>query len=206
MAGFLEAFVKSCPDSLLTFPPDEINVVVAIIEWGARHPGFELCRAYLGVLHALVAMVEIRAPAQFKVGFFGMFYDRVLQTAFEVMADTVHKFAFPEQVQLIRKMLTIQCEPNRPDRLAEMLFENFQTHGQQFYRQLAVQMMENVSNEVSFRQGMKDFLIIVKEYSSADADLNADEIRARNDELSEVNRQVPGLTGPPNAADDDFLA
>jgi hypothetical protein len=42
-------------------------------------------------------MVEIRAPAQFKAAFFGLFYGRVLQTAFEVMADTVHKFPFPNK-------------------------------------------------------------------------------------------------------------
>jgi exportin-1 len=206
MAGFLDAFVKSCPDTLLTFPAEELDAVVAMLEMGARHPGFDICRSYLKVLHALVGMVEIRAQAQFKARFFAMFFDRMLQTAFEVMADTVHKFAFQEQVQLIRKMLSIPCQNNRPERLAEMLFANFQTHGQQFYLQLAAQMIESVPNEVAFRQGMKDFLILVKQYSSADADLNSDEIRARNEEISEVNRQVPGLMGPAEVNDEEFLA
>jgi hypothetical protein len=66
-------------------------------------------------------------------------------------------------------------------------------------------MLENVGNETEFRQGTKDFLILVKQYSSADGHLNADEIQTRVEEVSERNRQLPGLPGPPVITDEDFL-
>jgi hypothetical protein len=191
---------------MLSFPSQELNDVVTILELGAQDPKMEICRAYLTALNALIGMVDTRASIQFKGAFFNAFFDRVLQTAFAVMADTIHKWAFREQVVLIRRMLSIVTDLNRVERLAEMLFVNFQTHDLGFYLQLAGKMMENVGNEAEFRLGMKDFLIVVKEYSNADGDLNQEEIIARNQEIEEINRKVPGLMGPPEMTDEDFLA
>jgi exportin-1 len=206
MAGFLEAFARHCPDTVLNFPPEEIDNVVAMLELGVQDPGDDICRAYLKAMYGMVSMVDGRASIDFKAPFFAAFFDRILQTAFSVMADTFHKFAFKEQVRLIRKLLLVGTALNNQARLAEMLFHNFQTHDLKFYHELAGHMLENAGNEAVFQEGMKDFLILVKEYSYSDAHLNQDEIDAHNRAIAEANSQIPGLIGPPEETDEDFLA
>lgn len=194
MISFLEALIKKCHRVLFSIPMEDFDVVEHMIEWGCENPDPEICKRNLVLLSTLFSTIETSAPQQFKNAFYKTCYARAINCAFVVLTDTVHKFAFTEEVNLIEKMLQLRIEYNTPENIAEILTAGVGRHDQGFF--LSFLRRLNPGNHVEFRAVMRDFLVLVGQLSSSDVDLFAEEINQQKAVEEEQLAQIPGMSGP----------
>jgi exportin-1 len=203
IANFVEALVKCCPDAFFEASLDDLEVLVGMMNHGAGTPDFVICSRYLKALVAVISCVE-KATVAFKNEFYGRYYDTILCKAFDVLTDTIHKFAFTEELNLIKRLLSVQHYINDRDKLVELLLspELYPRRQRPFYEQFVDLLRESVTNQMRFKDVLRDFVIEVKEYASNDADLFREEITQQRREKQDIDKQIPGLIGP---ADPDYF-
>jgi exportin-1 len=197
IANFVEALVRHCQDAFFEASLDDLEVLVGMMNHGAGTPDFDICKRYLEAFVSVINCVE-RANVAFKNEFYGRFYEAILCKAFEVLTDTVHKFAFTGELNLIRKLLSVQHPINDRDMLVELLLspELCPRRPRPFYENFVELLRESVANHIRFRDVLRDFVIEVKEYAIDDADLFREEMAEQQQKRRDIDRRIPGLMRP----------
>merc|ERR1719247_1374758 len=144
-------------------------------------------------------------PKEIYLGFFGQYYNSLLQDILSVLTDTLHKAGFKLQQHILLQMLnaveTGMLESIAKQQTMEFLFNLLQTSFQTLHRVQVETFVLNCFNKcrqpAEFQQHIRDFLIQLKEWGSHEDALYEDERRAALQEASvaenQIRMQVPGL-------------
>ncbi|KAH0789393.1 CRM1 C terminal-domain-containing protein [Histomonas meleagridis] len=196
ISDFLKQIIINCPQSILALTPEQIQIIEGLIEWGCTHPNQDICISYLELMLIFIQMAENCSNIQFRNYFFETFYDSIFIKTFIVMTDTIHKFAFTQQVNLFQKLFTLRVEQNNPERIANVIYQQFQNRELQFYLLVFTRLAALAHMPIEFRATMRDLLIEMRQYSREDPDLFVEEREQEMRRLEEENSRIPGYNGP----------
>lgn len=207
LTEFMSSLVNNAFRSITEFPIEAITMFENTIEWGCRHPNVDICKGNIELLQNLFTKVENKAPQAFKNQFYGAFYSSAVDTMFEVLTDTIHKYAFVEECKFIHRLFGMQIEQKDVDAIAELLYKRFPNREIQFYSMFVQKLFQLVNSYPEFKELLRDFLVEVRQVSKEDPDFYVEE---RNELLkinSQINEEIPGMTGPAQINEDeiDFL-
>ncbi|OHS96306.1 exportin-1 [Tritrichomonas foetus] len=195
---FMSNVIKICFASFMELSPEVIEIFVHSIEWGCQHPQFDICRGNFELLEKLYSTVESKSTPAFKNAFYKSFFVSTINTVFDVMTDTVHKFAFMEQTRLLKRLLALQIEQNNPVDISQLLYQKFQNREIHYFENVLSLLLQRIHSFPEFKEILRNFLIEVRQYSREDPDLFVEE---RNQEMQRnqmIMQEVPGMSGPAN--------
>ena len=185
--------IKNCSAEFFNLPHEYIQVIEGAIEWGCEHPNVKICCSNLDLELKFLNLIEKHANASFKNYFYTNYYENLFLKMFYIMTDTIHKFAFTNQVNIFKKLLSIKTTQNNPENIASLLYNQFQNRNNQFYLLVINRLSSLVNNYDEFRATMRDLLIEIKQYSEQDPDLFKEEKLQKKKQIEEINNQVPGF-------------
>ena len=93
--------VKFHVQIMLTAPPDSFELFVNITNWGSEHPIVDICIVSLSDL----INCKRNNGGSYTNSFFSTYYMPIVRHTFKIIFDTVHKFDFAEQADLLRSLL-----------------------------------------------------------------------------------------------------
>jgi len=205
ITDLLEKVVTNCYISIWQMGEEEITMIYGSLMWGCKHPEHNICIGSLGAMLKLFQTVDSKAPIDFKNVFFNTFYMQALNLAFEVLTDTVHKYAFAQQVELIKKLLQLKVDMNESSIIAEALVESFPTRDVRFFVSF-IDYLKSISKETKeMQRQLRDFLIELQQYSTMDPELDPETKLNREKQIQEENSKIDGLNGPAKVDDASFL-
>jgi exportin-1 len=197
---FLTIMVEKNLAVLLNEPPDTIGLLVETINWGVEHVTPEVCRHATKLTMTLFDLVA-RMPE--TVGpFFEQFYLPVVSHLFTVILDTSHKFAFDEHVELLHSLLSKQHPLVNPIAITEGIMPLIPHRRPDEIAGEIAEMIRLSNDRLSLKERLRDFLVVVRQYSRYDPELNREvQIGARAAQVAAMKDMYPEV-----AEEVDFLA
>ena len=201
----ISEIVTNCYKSLWQMGEEEINLLYGSIMWGCKHPNHNICNASLTTMLELFQVVDSKGVIQFKNAFFSTFYIQALNLSFEILTDTIHKFAFLKQVELIKKLLQLNIDQNDSSIIADILIESFPNRDKYFFVGFINHLKTIARDAQELQRQLKDFLIELQQYSIMDPELNPENKILLEKQIAADNEKILGLNGPILPTDDSFL-
>lgn len=227
--NLLRAINMNCFKALLRIDSRHFKFVIDSCMWASKHDNREVEAAGLLMCNELVMNMANTEPSTSNV-FFQNFFTTILQDVFFVLCDPDHKAGFKHQTVLLAQLFrlvdqgTIQgpiyqqgtAEPGTPNK--KFLYDFTQTLLTNAFKNLSSKQITDFVNALfnyngdnnKFKQEVRDFLISMREFSSADAtaDLFAEDREKAAKEAQESERakamKVGGLMKPSEIDDDEL--
>lgn len=176
---FLSILVKQSISIFINAPAEVFTTLVQTICWGATHPTHEVC--ILSIKTMMDLFKEMKTTNVFDE-FISQYYIMVINQLFLIMTDTIHKFAFDEQVDLLIVLLTVQNSNFTPQTIAECVYEIFNNRDPNEILSFIEALLGASNDKLLFRRIMRDFLVTTRQFNATDPDLYRAESQAENEQ------------------------
>ena len=194
------SWIQNCSQGLLKLNPESDFVLFfQSLSFLVKNPIPSVSIKAIKTYTSFFSLIEKTTP-QFRNAFLNQFFLEGLETAFIVLTDTYHKYAFVEEVGLIKRIITLTCEGNNPQFIGETLarlLANESDRPLEFFVEFANFLLTKSGFPDEFKQGIRDFLIMIKQYSSADPDLYKEEASIIQEQANlikhEEDKAIQGL-------------
>jgi exportin-1 len=227
--SFFNSFLTLFHSLLFTYTHFTQKHVIDAIVWGFKHRERNIAQTGLDLLYTFLE--HINNMPQFNQGYYTQFFLSNLNDVFYVLTDRLHKSQFNTQCKILKHLFSL-VETGKitqplwnPQQhagvsnnqqflrvyLANMLSSHFSNLSKQQVHHCVVGFFTVNTDETSYRQHLRDFLIQLKEFGEGDdnKDLYADDNDAnkvaRARALHEQRAAVPGVLNPNDIDDDDDL-
>ena len=199
-----DLWIKNCSQAIYQMDGDSIEMFYGSIMWAAKSPLFDISKAGLETMKRLFTTIQSSATAAFKNAFYSTFYIRAVRDAFEVLTDSVHKFAFAQEVDLIKTLLNTNTDECDPAILGSNLCEIIENRDATYLVAYLASLFEIRTDSDKLRITLKDFLIELKDYTPDDKELDLARAEEKLRILSEQNKNIPGLNAAPAPTEEDY--
>lgn len=181
---------------LIEAPQDEFAIYVQTLMWGSSHPTFDVSRVCLLGIVGLITNVKNSVP-QYVDFFFGTFYVPLVNHVFQVLTDTIHKFVFEEQVDLLRTLLQENIALNVLDPIVTSISPLLPMKHPQELLNLLGELIQTINDKSAFRIKVRDFLISSNTFSLNDDALYITENKQLiQEEASSISQFYSGPSMP----------
>ena len=224
----LRAIDYYCFNALLRLDGRQFKFVIDSCMWASKHDNRDVEMQGLTMCNELIGNMAEQGPATRDV-FFQTYYTSILQDVFFVLCDADHKAGFKYQTALLARMFFLVDT----DKLTGPIYSSDAaqpgTTNRQFLRDFTQQLLRNAFKNLStkqiegfvdslfnyhhdlnkFKTEIRDFLISMREYSSDNTELFAEDREQAAKVAQEQERQkamkIGGLMKPSEIVDDDEL-
>lgn len=210
--GLIREINTHCFPALLRLSGESFQLVMNSIIWAIKHLERNIQDTGLNVLYDLLRNVETSEVAN---SFFKTFFASLVQDLLGVLTDTFHKAGFRMQATILAKLFNIIESGAITVPLWNQDQGNFQNN-QSFVRdyvstllaasnltpqqaqRFVMGLFEHNSNIGEFKSHLRDFLVQLKGFDSADAAFLEEKRKAEEQQKQQQIASVPGLlyTGP----------
>jgi hypothetical protein len=122
--------------------------------------------------------------------FLEAYYLMIVKEAFVILQDTMHKFAFEEEVGLLSVLLSIQNPNLNPEVIALQILDLFPRRAPVEILEWVTEMVRLSNNKLQLRTILKDFLVVVRQFAKMDPALNVMEMQAAQQTVDDVLRGI----------------
>lgn len=216
-----------CFPALLRLDARQFKSVIDSCMWASKHDNREVESSGLNMCIELVSNMCETDP-QTSTTFFQNFFIEILQDVFFVLCDADHKAGFKYQSMLLAKLFWLvesgkiqgpiytpeQAQPgtsNRDflrDHTQTLLASSFPNLQPAHIREFVNAMFQYNADIASFKTRLRDFLISMREHSSDNTELFAEdreqEAKTVQDQERERAMKVGGLMKPADLDDDEL--
>jgi hypothetical protein len=196
--SFMGTIIRALPGFVLSLSQDDLNVFVESLKWGANHPQTHISEKATSLLQEFVAMMGKKLESDVVGQFTERYGVPLFLFALRLMTDTVHKFAFAYQVDLIRGVFGLPHIKDFAYQMMRGMMEAFPDKNPQDLGAALGDMWVNAGQGCALNRTCKDFLIYVRHILPRDPDLMKDEKERLMAEWREKLKDVPGLAEPRN--------
>ena len=113
------------------------------------------------------------------------YYLPLVEDMFRILTDTLHKFAFDKNIELLAYLLQMQVTELNPQNVALSIIPLFQDKDQQQIYEFVCALIAKSNNTRDFKQLIKDFLVFTRTFKLRDPDLD----REKLDHMNQENQQ-----------------
>lgn len=168
--------------------PDGFKIVVQTIQWGYQHPTHEVCETSLDTVDILLKSVQNTTQEMYQ-DFLNAFYLGFVHDMFMILTDTIHKFAFDKNVDILSKLLQINTYHLNAQAITESIIELFPNREPEVIFSFIGELITKSNNKPMFKQDIKDFLVATRQFLPMDPDLNKEETQRVENENREYLQQ-----------------
>ena len=168
--------------------PDGFDLLIKTIQWGYKHPHIQtVCETSLDTVEILITKIRDTTPQLYNQ-FLSGYYLLIVHDMFEILTDTIHKFAFEKNIVLLTKLLSIQTTHLDSQRITEALLDLFPNRNPNELFEFIKQLISLSNDSTRFRIVIRDFLVTTRQFNINDPDLNRQELQQiENDNAILVN-------------------
>ncbi|KXS22512.1 hypothetical protein M427DRAFT_130180 [Gonapodya prolifera JEL478] len=227
----IRAINQYCFQALCAMPPPQFKLIMDSIVWAFKHTMRDIAEIGLSTMSEIIENFE-RADPSLSNAFFLSYFVSILNDIFFVLTDTEHKAGFRFQTQVLQQLVRL-VETNRigaPLATSVQGFPNPNASNQEFFRQYLANLLGTAfphlqqnqihgfihglaslyTDQNAFKLHVRDFLIQLKEFSTADnADLFLDEkeaeLEAKKKADFEAKLLIPGMVKPSERPEDGMM-
>lgn len=166
--SFLQVLVKQCPEIIEEYYPDgSLSQIINFALICFSNDQRELSSESTELLLCILEIVE--CLGDFKCHFYQTYGNIFFTTVFMVMTDGYHKFEFTTIIKLFKIILPLYDTTTT----ATYVFSLFPTNEVSFYESILSDILVAISQPDStlYNQLMTDFIILLKQYTKSDPDL-----------------------------------
>eukprot|EP00164_Ancoracysta_twista_P001438 GFYU01001874.1.p1 GENE.GFYU01001874.1~~GFYU01001874.1.p1 ORF type:complete len:1068 (-),score=427.51 GFYU01001874.1:237-3440(-) len=212
----LRAINHHCFDAFFTLPPERFKLVIDSIVWAIKHTERKIAETGLLTLSELLHNVSGCSVAGVANTFHQSYFITLLSDILFVLTDTFHKPGFTLHAGILMHLLqfiqgpvlTIALNPAKPnvdhvrDHTVEMLAKAFPNLALPQVQQFVLGLFELCKDEAVFKNHLRDFLVQLKEFQTANNTDLYDDDKARA-EAAEKQRMlsIPGMIAPHDRPD-----
>lgn len=190
---FVDNIVKNHINIMLSAPPQVFDTFISTIKLGAFHANPDVCIISLQTIETLFNNIRSNGGNKWQP-FLNDYFIPILVHVIEITTDTYHKFAFKEEAQLLRKLLSTQCHLLNPTTIAREISGLFPNRDPESLEQFMALLIHHSTNAPEFNNYLTEFLVSTKLFSRRDQEISIQQ----QDELM----GVAGMNGP--AEPEDF--
>lgn len=222
----LRAINQHCFPALLNIPPNQFKLFMDSINWAIKHTMRDITDVGLNLCLEVVNNFAAAAEPNVTTMFFQQYFTNIVQDTFFVLTDADHKSGFKLQSALLARMFqlvqtgVLQAPLFDPSTVPNPAMTNTQflheytvqllqsafTHvGHARVEAFVTALQENPNDINRFKSTLRDFLIQLKEFSSAE-ELFSEEQEAEAQRKQEAEREramIPGMLKPSQMEDKD---
>ena len=163
---------------------------------------YEISTSGLKNMADLYKKLNNSATVQYKGAFCQQYYLDTVKMTFEIMTDTEHKFAFKEEVELLRSLFLMQIDQRDPVQITMQLTELMPNKEPKWILAqidsfLKMKEKQDLSNAVA------DFLIDIKEFMPYVKELDLEALEQQLRSHQEDLNNFEGFSGPRQVNEDD---
>ncbi|KAJ3339499.1 Karyopherin transporter [Gonapodya sp. JEL0774] len=227
----IRAINQYCFQALCVLPAPQFKLIMDSIVWAFKHTMRDIAEIGLSTMSEIIDNFE-RADRSLSNAFFLAYFVSVLNDIFFVLTDTEHKAGFRFQTQVLQQLVRL-IESNAigaPLASGVPGFPNPNASNQEFFRQYLANLLATAfphlqPNQIhgfihgmetmyadpnTFKLHVRDFLIQLKEFSTADnADLFLDEKEAEAEAKKKADFEakllIPGMLKPSERPEDGMM-
>jgi exportin-1 len=199
-----DLWIKHCHQAIYQMDPESMELFYGSIMWACKSPLFDISKAGIKTMRRFFSQIQASATAAFKNSFFSAYYIPAVRDAFEVLTDSVHKFAFSQEVDLIRTLLNTNADECDPAVIGSNLHDIIPNREVPYLVAYISSLFEIKSDLEKFRISLKDFLIELKDYTPDDKELDIAAAEEKLRILNEQNAKIPGIIEVPNPGEGDY--
>ena len=199
-----DLWIKHCYTAIFQMDGETLEMFYGSIMWAMHSPQFDISKAGIETMRTFFNQIQSQATQSFKNAFYEAFYIRAIQSAFEVLTDSVHKFVFSQNVDLIRRLLMIQTDQCDPAQIGPALVQIIDNRDPVYLTAFVDHLISIRSDLAKMREALKDFLIELKDYMPDDKELDLAAAEEKLRQYNEMTSQLSGIEKPPAPADEDF--
>jgi exportin-1 len=204
LINLADLWIKNCNQAIYQMDGDSIEMFYGSIMWACISPIFDISKAGLETMKRLFTTVQSNATAAFKNAFYSTFYIRAVRDAFNVLTDSVHKFAFAQEVDLIKTLFNTNTDECEPTIIGSNLCDIIENRDAPFLVAYIGSLFEIKTDMERLRESLKDFLIELKDYTPDDKELDLAAAEEKLRILNEQNANLPGIVNAPAPTDEDY--
>ena len=188
---FILEMVQDFIHILVGAPQELFNLLMQTIFWGVQHPQHEICIISLNILNILCSKIYALGGTTWG-SFLDTYLLELIMKTFQNMIDTIHKFAFDEQITLLQSLLNEIGNETIVNSIGATLMQIFpNSNPDELAQHLGTMIEMSKMEREAFRQSVRDFLVMTKHYKPMDPALVKEE-QKKNDEgyLKFVNAEL----------------
>ncbi|KAL6509193.1 Exportin-1 [Orobanche gracilis] len=219
--SLLRAIATHCFPALIRLSSEQLKLVMDSIIWAFRHTERNIAETGLNLL--LEMLKNFQAP-EFCNQFFRTYFLTIEQEIFAVLTDTFHKPGFKLHVVVLQRLFYLVESgalteplwdvatvpypyPNNGIFVREytikLLSTSFPNMTATEVTQFVNGLFESRTNDASFKNHIRDFLVQSKEFSAQDnKDLYAEEAALQREKERQRMLSIPGLIAPNEVQDE----
>ncbi|KAH0789208.1 CRM1 C terminal-domain-containing protein [Histomonas meleagridis] len=179
---FLSVMIKNSMNIIISAPAEVFNILIQTINWGVSHPTHEVCTLSINITSDLLKQMS---HTQVYGEFLDQYYLIIIFHLFETMIDTIHKFAFEEQINLLSMLLSIQTPHLNPENITKCILGLFPQRDPNEIFQFICALISTSNDKMQFRRFVRDFLVSTRQFNATDPDL----YRTENAEIDQMNQK-----------------
>lgn len=187
--NFFSIIVKNFLFTLLSAPEESLDLLINCLNYGVEHPTHEVCIKSIQITIDLFEEIKKSSAPAIYENFLSRYYILILKHQFMVLVDTVHKFAFVEQLQLLSKLLSIQSGQMNAEIITENIQDLFPNFGLQGLHNCICDLIRVSNDSIQFKTYVRDFLYQTRLFYPNDPDLYREEIQEDQRQLNENFQQ-----------------
>ena len=199
----LEELVKYYLPNLISMP-EGFDQVILTIQWGYKHPTHEVCDKSLDILLLLFKKVRDDTNEQIYQDFLQNYYTGFITDMFSILTDTIHKFAIDKNILILIELLKNTEVTLDPEAIAESIFPFFVNRDPQLVLQFVTELIRTSTNNIQFKDIIKNFLVTTRQYLPKDPDLLKEENAERD--IENQNYLNENVYIPEQEDENDFLS
>ncbi|OHT15868.1 Exportin-1 [Tritrichomonas foetus] len=196
--------LKNLVDKYLTnllAVPNGFDLLIQTIQWGYQHPIHDVCICSLETIKILLNNIK-NTNLQLYNSFLSAYYLRIVRDMFQILTDTIHKFAFENNIQILMTLLSINTPHLNSQSITQGIMDLFPGRNPEELFQF-VGLLISLSNDATkFRVLIRDFLVTTRQFNAQDPDLNTQEIH----EVQVSNKQILDSTKNTEFLDSDEIS
>ncbi|EAY14909.1 hypothetical protein TVAG_380190 [Trichomonas vaginalis G3] len=190
---FVDNIVTNYISIMLSAPDQTFSDFIETIKLGCYHTIPEVCIISLSATEHLFKSIKDTNMNRYRQ-FLSNFYMDILVQVIKVTTDTYHKFAFREEVNLIRKLLSTQTQQLNGETIASAIQDLFPNRDYDSLVNYMSSLIANSNNMVEFQHIFREFVISTTLFSRRDNDLDLNR-------QEETFQNLQGMNGPANPED-----
>jgi hypothetical protein len=191
-AYFLLMLGEYCTTFITIVSHEQVALYVQSAMWCCSHPEPGVAEFGIRIVNTLLGAIENRLAAQFVIDFQNCFGLPLLFMAFELLSDSVHKYAVMQLIALVRRLIHIPNMMSKISAIVEWLSETFPNRSPMDHYGFVTELARSTVNYNDFRNTVRNFLVECHKFSPKDPSLFALEKEEVERRIKE-KRDIPGL-------------
>lgn len=187
LLSFIDGTVKGCIDFVASFNESTLNSFVETIQFLISFLNKQdIASKSIKILAGFVESVRLNASQEFISDFASNYGVPLVVDSFRIVTDPCYNFAFNEICGLIVQLLKLPLLNENAPELTTTLHQGlFQQIDESFLLDVVSALIQNLDENLNFRQVLRDFLINIKKVGRNDENFLRDEIEIEKMQLQQ---------------------